>query len=111
MIDLELNKVLDIDENINAFNLRESLKVVEEGLNDNLMYSFNGRIITVSADKAYSNLALTHNLGFIPKDIVVTSVIPSSATVIVKSEKSSKKSISLDISAKCDIRLLVGVFE
>ena len=59
------------------------------------------------ADPAYK---FTHNLGFTPKDIIITS-ISGNGVLTFNVDESNNKTITLTVSGSCTARFLLGTYE
>ena len=60
-----------------------------------------------TTDKAVSNLKVAHNLGYAPKDIIVTCT-EGVGTPTFNTEKFDKKFIDVDTTDAVTVRLFVG---
>ena len=67
--------------------------------------------LTLASDVAVgytATLEVTHRLGFVPKDVVTTSVVPSTETATWNYESFTRTTLSVTISAAVTVRAYVG---
>ena len=65
------------------------------------------KFFEVSFDTSVTNFKFKHNLGFLPKDIIVTSVT-NGATIVFNYELITKDFLDITTSGATTIRFLVG---
>lgn len=71
---------------------------------------FGFRFYTVTVDSA-STGQVQHGLGAIPKDILLTSVNPSTVSVTFKYENFTNENIIFTTSGACTVRFLAGTYK
>lgn len=93
---------------INDFFSRENFKVIqrysEEDIN-RMNFVHRSLNLTVVGD----NL-VQHGLNYKPKDALLLSVIPSTVVVTFKYDLFTKSTITVNVSAACEIRILLGSY-
>jgi hypothetical protein len=95
------NEVTDI-------SARENFKRIESYLRDLplLRGQFEFFNFILAAPSYPATVAFRHNLGFVPKDVITTSVIGGTVTWDYRS--ATKDTISASISALADVRCFIG---
>lgn len=102
------NKIEFLEERIEDPIVRENFEKLRNFINDRIFLSTNFRLIEVKVDKPSNDYEVFHNQISKPKDILITYV--STGLVTINFEKTTKKTISLNVTNPCNIRLLVGSF-
>lgn len=108
MATLKLNLVEIVDRFV-----RENFKKLDDYLRSDVFRkgSFQFYEFEVASDTAHAYpavVAVRHNLGVEPKDVIVTSVSPDTVTATVKYDSFTRTKLSFRVSAACTIRAYVG---
>ncbi len=88
---------------------RDLLFRVIQYIERNPLLSFGFEFVEHTFNAAGSGQVVPHSLGFIPKDIILTSKT-GSGTVTFNYSAFTKTGISVDVSAPTTIRILVGTY-
>lgn len=99
MINLRLTNIQDDATRGALESLRDSLNAQELLIGDFKFY-------TLSTAGAVTGLQFTHNLGFIPQDVIVTRL--TGGTVTWNYDSFTKDTVSLTTSGAVNIRFLLG---
>lgn len=67
------------------------------------------RFIEFSVDAASEDFRFSHNLGFVPRDVVITRVT-GSGTVTLNYDKFNNNTISLTTTGACHVRGFIGTY-
>jgi hypothetical protein len=89
--------------------VRESLQWMYEYIIAQPLLNGKFEFLTVTVTSAVTDLAVPHNLPFVPKDIILTSV-SNSATVTFKYDSFTSSTITLTTSAACTVRFFGGSY-
>lgn len=92
--------------------LRENIQRISDFINQEVVLSARFKLLTITDAGVQTNLKVAHNLGYTPKDVIVTSAIGSAGYTLNYSLFDSTN-IDLDItgSGTKTLRLLVGSFQ
>lgn len=61
-------------------------------------------------DKAVTNFRLSHGLGFVPKDVIITKLVPQDTLVLLNEGLFDASTIDISVSGPCTIRFFVGAY-
>jgi hypothetical protein len=67
------------------------------------------RFIEIDLDNGVTNFKYKHNLGFIPKDVILTSITPS-VSVVWNYDSFDREFIDFTTSGACVIRAFIGSY-
>lgn len=90
--------------------VRENFRLLDDYLRDVDFLAGEFRHIEIVLESAVTNFKFAHNLGFVPRDIILTFVTDG-ATVTWDYDSFDRENIQLDTSAACTIRFFVGRYE
>ena len=88
--------------------VREGMQYLYERLLAEAIISSRFSFFEYTFDGAVSDIQVRHNLGYIPKDIIVTGVNPQAGAFTYKAELSTTSTITVSTSAACVVRLFMG---
>lgn len=94
-------------EKISDPNVRENMEKISEVLNSNPFASGKFTIFEIDVTNTTSVIKFKHNLKFIPTDVFVSWVNPTS-TINVRYDLIDKEYITFTSTAKCRVRIVVG---
>ncbi len=108
-IEKELSLLIKKDK-IDNVVLVELLKILSDENSFNLFKNFDGNFFEVTYDAAVTTELYAHNLGFIPTDVILTQINPSTETVswLFENSGTDKKNIVLSTSGACSLRFFLG---
>lgn len=87
---------------------RENFRKIGDFFRQLSLFS-NFKVFTLSFTAAEDHHKFTHNLGFLPKDIIVTSKT-GSGTVTFNQDLSDTINLDITATGACEIRFLAGAF-
>lgn len=96
-----------IFKNIEDPYILENFQRLSNFLNSDVMLMGNFKFYTLTFTGAVTNYRFKHNLDFVPKDLILTS-ITGSATVTINYDLFTKDYIDITTSGGTTIRFLVG---
>lgn len=105
MISLDLTL---IREPVSGEYLKRLFELLQEYIN--LMPSLNNMKFYTMTETGAVTRTMKHNLTFIPKDVIILSVNPSTSTVTFQPESFTKDTISYTTTGACVIRALIGSY-
>ncbi len=88
---------------------RENFRRISESINNDLISSANWRFIELLVEGVTTNFKFKHNLKFIPKDVIITSMIGGVATF--NYSLFDETNIDLNTTATTTVRFLLGRFD
>jgi hypothetical protein len=95
--------------------VRENFQKLSSYLRDDTWRKGNFKFFThtfTTNEVAAGQISLPHNLGFVPKDVIVLSVSnPDSATVTWHYDDFTRENVAVTASAVCTVRAYVGVYK
>jgi len=68
----------------------------------------NFKFFQITITGAVTDYEYKHNLNFIPKDVILLSVTPSTSTVTFKPQSFDRDFVVFDTTGACVIRCLIG---
>ena len=96
-------------EDIEDERVRESLQWIYEYLINQSLLTGNFQFLSVTVTAAVTSLLVPHNLGFAPKDIILTSVSNGQTATFIYGSFTSTN-ISLTTSGACTVRFFGGSY-
>jgi len=111
MNSIDINLLLDNEGNIDKLVLKEILLELNKGVNSNILNNFVGTFKVIKVLATVTDYKIKHNLRYVPKDVIVMSVIPSNTTYSFTYEKFDKNNIVLSTDRACEIRALIGTYK
>lgn len=100
---------LDINDVPEKFS-KENFRKIAEFVSKTAILLANFEHFEINIDGAKAHFKYTHNLGFIPKDIIVTSVT-GNGVVTFNVEEFTKEAIDITSTGKCTIRFFAGTYD
>lgn len=91
-------------------NIRQSLQWLFDYLTTEVLLLSEFKHFEIEFNKAETELLFPHNLAFLPKDIIVTSLTGGN-TVSFVYEKFTNKNLVITTSGPCVVRFLAGRYE
>lgn len=92
--------------NIQDEPTRGALESMRDSLNAQELLLADFRFFSIITTAAVTNMVFTHNLGFIPTDVILTRL--SGGTVTWNYDSFTKDTVSLTTSAAVNLRFLLG---
>jgi hypothetical protein len=89
--------------------VRSSLEHIQDEFNAAPLNLGGFQLYTITTTGAVTNRVMTHNLGFIPKDLIVTRT--SGGTVTWAYDSFTSTTITFTTSAAVNVRFLLGSME
>jgi hypothetical protein len=89
--------------------LRRVFEKVQTVLNEDVFGHFEGKHLEITVSGAVTNYRWPHNLGFLPKDIVQTSLI-GAGSLTWNYVSFDATYVNLTTTGACTVRALVGSF-
>jgi hypothetical protein len=97
--------------------VRQNFRKLDAYLRDEPFRKGGFRFVERSLDKESAAatfpalVAFQHQLGFQPKDVILTSVSPDTVTVTPKYDSFTRTTVTFEISAPCTVRAYIGRYE
>lgn len=107
---LDINRLLNPDDSINARELKNILITLTDAVNG-IWSKFKGDVITISTDKAVTQKNFAHNLKFIPNTCIILSKSNDSASVTINYSLNTNQYINVTTTTIVDFKLLIGRFD
>jgi hypothetical protein len=89
---------------------RENFRYLQDALRLEPLISMNFKFFNKDLSGVGDHV-IRHGLKFVPKDVVLTSINPSTAVVTFKPETFTKESVTVSITANCNLRFFLGSYE
>ena len=88
--------------------VREGIQYLYERLLAEVIVKSSFSFFEYTFTDAVTDEQVRHNLGFIPKDIIVSGVNPQSGAFTYKAELSTTSTLTVSTSGACVVRLFMG---
>lgn len=104
---------LALKETLDRF-LQRNLLAIQDAWNGNPLTRSEMQLRTIDVPGAISGFKFPHNLGYTPKDVIITSAIgldgsAFSGTIAWNFDKFDGTNLNLTTSAGCTLRVIVGI--
>jgi hypothetical protein len=102
VIDLKLHLITDKP-------TREALKTLLNFVNDQSILKGNWKYIEFTFDKPVESFRYNHNLGFVPKDFIM-SYLSGTGSIFINWYNSDRQFLDLTATGPCVVRGFIGAY-
>lgn len=95
-----------LTDNLDAEKIQENFQKLRQFIAQNPILGGSFKVYRVNVTNPSTTYRVFHDLGFVPRDAIITYVSVGTATPIYQSF--TKESIELNVSNACEIRMLLG---
>ena len=108
---IDTTRIIDSNGDLDTRFVRDTFDQIDTLLQANLLRGFDGDFFSITFDEAGTNVKVSHELGFVPIDVIHLSVVPDTTTVTYNTDSFDSTDLDITVDAACTVRALIGRFK